>query len=124
MHRTRLAALKRNCRIHLRRTLDDLSSRARQRRYKSEVPFVDVPAELLAQWDSVGSLLREERDWFFEAFTAAELTAMRAFDEALDQHLRGRQRLADVPEVFDDARWQAIMRGARRLRSRLASDAG
>lgn len=98
--------LQKNSRAQLIETLENLSSFERQRRYKEIVPFVHVPEELIAQWDSHARLLRESRDWFLEIVDDDERSAMARFDSAVNAYYH--DSLDDVPEIFEDTSWQEL----------------
>ncbi len=92
----------------LRRTLEDLSSTDRQRRYKEQAPFVHVPDELLAQWETHIRYLRET-EWFRELFDTAQATAMERFDILIQETAAQLgSGVPDVPEIFGRAAWLEI----------------
>ncbi|MEL6547063.1 MAG: hypothetical protein AAFQ82_20725, partial [Myxococcota bacterium] len=105
--------LQKNSRAHLIEALENLSSFDAQKRYKEIVPFVHVPDELIAQWDSYASLVRESRDWFLEILNDEQRKAMMKFDAAVNAY--DHQSLADVPEIFDDEGWQELSKKAGKM---------
>jgi len=100
--------LQKNSLWQLRRTLEDLSSTDRQRHYKEQVPFVDVPRELLVQWDTHIRYLRE-MTWFRKLFNREQASAMERFDILLQQTASQLgYPLPDVPEIFEHAAWREL----------------
>ncbi|MEL6340389.1 MAG: hypothetical protein AAFQ65_10805 [Myxococcota bacterium] len=97
---------QKNSRAQLLEALENLSSFAKQRRYKEIVPFVHVPDELIAQWDSHARLVRESTEWFLETLSDDERAAMIRFDEVVNVYYY--QSDADVPEIFEDTGWQRL----------------
>lgn len=114
------AALQKNKRLNLIRTLECFSNRERQEEYKRSVPFVQVPRELLAQWDEYSHLLKERQDWFIQSLTVDEFAAVMAFDSVVAEFACGN-RLPDVPEIFDKPQWIELMSGASKLLAVLKS---
>lgn len=105
--------LKRNLKRNLEGTLRDLSSFDEQRRYKSSVPFVHVPIELLEQWADHRRMLRE-LSWYQAMYSSPERAAFAKLDEVIVANAR-RFRTRDVPEVFQDAAWEEVGRLAREV---------
>ena len=106
--------LQENSRQHVIRMLRDLASKERQVFYKSAVPFVHAPIELLEQWANYSRLLAENRDWFMEIFSAEQLEALRAFDGAVSARNRDNN-MPDVDEIFSSAEWNALGERAEAL---------
>ena len=116
-----MTILQRNSLAQLGHTLQDFSTLDRQRQYKSAVPFVHVPIELIAQWDNHARMVREVA-WFAILFSADELEAIASFDALVnDAWLKMGPQLPDVPEILEDARWIQLSRDAGALARRLAS---
>jgi hypothetical protein len=108
---------ERNCLARLERTLADLGSETRQRRYKTAVPFVHIPIELAAQCDAYVHLL--ETEWYRALFDADEIAALSAFFAQVGGYV-GRDMVLDVDDgVLDDPAWREVMAAARSLHSRL-----
>jgi hypothetical protein len=108
---------ERNCLARLERTLADLGSETRQRRYKTAVPFVHIPIELEAQCDTYVHLL--ETEWYRALFDADEIAALSAFFAQVGGYV-GRDMVLDVDDgVLDDPAWREVMAAARSLHSRL-----
>lgn len=104
---------------NLARTLADLASEERQRRYKAQVPFVHIPIELMAQCDAHESYL--EKEWFLEWFDDDEVDALRLLFVAVDTYYFARcERCLDVDTgVLDDPAWRAVMAQSAQLLERL-----
>jgi hypothetical protein len=108
---------ERNSLAHLERTLADLGSETRQRRYKTAVPFVHIPIELEAQCDTYVHLL--ETEWYRSLFDADEIAALSAFFAKVAHYVR-RDVVLDVDDgALDDPEWREVMTAARSLHSRL-----
>lgn len=110
-----LSELQKNSLDQMARTLSDLASSERQLAYKKAVPFVHVPIELFAQWDSYVRMLGEA-DWFSALFSESERAAIKAYDVRLES-FRARQagRCLDVDEIFAHPEWQQLMKAAAEL---------
>ncbi len=113
-----LSRLQQNSLNNLHRTLEDMSCADRLRQYKSDVPFVHVPIELLAQWSNNRRMLRE-CDGFAELFTPEQTEAMWRFDEQLREAIAvwTADDIPDVPEVLDEPSWVGLMASAGELQS-------
>jgi hypothetical protein len=108
------AALQRNVRVNLVRTLENLSSQERQIKYKADVPYVHVPQELLAQCNDYTSLLKEQREWFIQSLSESEMAAIIDFDHAV-RAFDWEGSLPDVPPIFELPRWVRLMEKATEL---------
>lgn len=112
-----MTELEHNSLAHLERTLADLGSQARQRRYKDSVPFVHVPIELAEQCAAYAHLLG--MDWYRALFDTDEIDALGAFFAKVRGSVQ-RDELADVDEgLLEDPAWREVMAAARSLHSRL-----
>jgi hypothetical protein len=90
----------------------DLSSVSRQRDYKSNVPFVHVPIELLEQWAGAARMLRELA-WYRGIFRPEELATLRDFDaQAAACIARLGEPIPDVPAIFERRAWTDLAHAA------------
>jgi hypothetical protein len=110
--------LQTNTLQHLADTLAQLASSDQQRRYKAKVPFVQVPRELLAQWDN-HYRLSTEVPWVRDLFSAGHLAALKEFDHAVAELRQAHPDLPDVPRIFDIPQWQSLARAAAALSAAL-----
>lgn len=78
-----------------------------QRRYQENVPFINVPTELLAMWDDLAA---GDLDWAVgPVFAADELAAMRRFTAARDSvHKAMPGFFPPLAEVLLRAEWAAL----------------
>lgn len=105
--------LEGNWKESLEHTLLDLSSFERQSQYKTKVPFVHVPVELVEQWVGHMRMLREQ-DWYRALYSPEEQAAFARLDEAIE--LQGeRFPETDVPEIFQDEAWLLVSNLARQV---------
>ncbi len=114
-----MTELEQNSLANFERTLADLGSDARQRRFKECVPFVHVPIELAEQCAGYARLLGV--DWYRALFDTDEIDALGAFLARVCGYVQ-REPVADVDEgVLEDPAWREVMTAARSLHSRLAA---
>lgn len=105
-----LTAQQKNYRSNLLDTIGNFASFERQASYKQNVPFVHTPDELLLQWASYSSLLKEQRGWFISSFSSEEIALLNTFDDEI-RHFRP-STLADVPEIFENPAWMKLRASA------------
>lgn len=103
--------LQANTKENLLNTLKYFTAAEEQRRYKSSVPFVHVPNEIVAQWDSYRRV--RDKDWYIQIWEPAELEALDNFGKILDNFLgKCEGKLNDVPEILENLGWIAVMEAA------------
>ena len=102
----------------LRKTLLDLSSAERQRKYKNAVPFVHVPEELLEQWSNHSRMLREV-PWFRSLFTSEQAMTLTGLNLVINRAFPRPRDIPDIPEALDDPAWQDVMKAALNILPRL-----
>jgi hypothetical protein len=106
MHR--MTDLQTNTRDNVLRTLHDFASAERQKNYKNSVPFVEIPTELLAQWDGYQRV--RDREWYQNIWSDLELKSLDNFNLKLEDALQGtKHKLTDVPEILQDKKWIGVM---------------
>lgn len=99
--------LKKNIFIQLVGTLSALSSKSEQLAYKEKVPFVHIPEELYAQWESY-RLHFCETGWLSQWINAQCLDALINLDEEIENFFKRNGKVLDVPSVFNDEGWKQI----------------
>ncbi len=81
-----------------------------QRNYQTAVPHVDVPAELFNQWEDSFFPMS---DRFRAAFSAAELDALRHFDDILREVSAQTANQLPVLDLFiGTPAWERLSAGA------------
>jgi len=86
---------------------EDLSSKEKQLVYKSQVPFVHIPNELISEWD--GNFIKN-KEWYREIWTRNQWKALNEFDVKFIVILNQLPNdIPDVPEVFENEEWQKII---------------
>lgn len=111
--------LAKNTLQNLCRTLSILASSERQAVYEREVPFVDVPAELLAQWSQYASLL-DEQSWFSDLFDVQQRRTLDAVSLSLQPFFKNVDQPPDLREIHTDPRWRNTQIVAQRAIDALA----
>lgn len=92
-------------------TIHVFASPDRQSKYKNSVPFVHVPRELVAQFDSYRNL--RSREWYIGIWSEPELKALDDFDIRLNKCFEEiGEDMDDVPEIFEDQKWIEIVKTA------------
>ena len=92
-------------------TLQDLADFDNQRRYKKAVPYVHVPLELAAQWENYPRLITEQRAWFIEILSSAQIKAILELETQF-QSIQMREDFPDVEEAFEFPEWISLRRAA------------
>ena len=112
--------------INIRRQVEDffelLSSKEQLIRYKNAVPFVHIPNELIAQWNSYS---RIKQSWYKEIWSTKELRDLTLFNEFFNKKIRSmpiKERRLDVPEILESKTWQKIMESANNLKITAANN--
>jgi len=102
--------------INLKRTLSNLSSQTEQEVYKSKVPYVHIPDELIAQWESIRVFIADEGllTRYLDQFLIDEL---RKFDLLIIEFCKKNRNIDDVPDVFTNKDWRFVMKRAKHLRA-------
>ena len=77
--------------------------------YKEKVPFVDIPRELIAQWENHTRML-DECGWYFDMFSKEELELTKKLDFLINKFCQ--KDTEDIPEVFENPVWQEIIQQA------------
>lgn len=99
--------LKRNICANIIGTLKYLSAETEQLDYKSKVPFVHVPEELLSQWDSY-RIYFYESGWFLQWLDPICIDALVCFDEQIKKFRKSHKEIEDVPNVFNNKDWNRL----------------
>lgn len=108
-----------NCRRTLSIFLEQLSSREYQQHYKNAAPFVHIPTEMIAQWDS---LYLTNTKWFLRGFTMDELLALKLLEQLIRELLiQFDGVIPDIPDVFAFDIWDKIIIQAKTTLSLMQS---
>lgn len=109
-----------NTRERVERFFEQLGSETELISYKNAVPFVHIPDELFAQWESFS---RIKQDWFREIWTSREWGALTSFDTFFRSRLRATpksEKDLNVPEILRTKIWKEIMEKANEMRVEMA----
>lgn len=106
--------LQTNSRFNLFKTLEYLSSKEEQISYKEAVPFVDIPGELICQWDA--NFIKKGQKWFREIWNDNEWNTLLEFDIVF-RRLTKRlpKKTPDIPEIYNYEEWNEIMTLSREV---------
>jgi hypothetical protein len=99
--------LKKNIFIQLVDTLSVFSSESEQLAYKKKVPFVHIPEELYAQWESY-RLHFYESGWLSQWIDASCLDALISLDKEIQKFFKINGSIEDVPSIFANQGWKQI----------------
>lgn len=109
--------LIKNKALDLREVLTDLSSESEQREYKSKVPFVHIPDELIEQIHDHIRMLND-CDWYRKLYTTEEIELIKRYYDVVELVIsKYGNNIPDVPEVFNVKEWQRVMLEANNLLS-------
>lgn len=113
-----MTELQKNTKRNIISVLEHLSSRILQIDYKKSVPFVNLPNELLAQWESHND--KKNLIWYKEIWTNNEYQALNEFGDKLDVLMKELKQINnDVPEIFECEYWLKIMNDAKKCLNRI-----
>lgn len=113
--------LQTNTRRNVEDFFEQLSSKEKLIRYKNAVPFVRIPNELIAQWDSFS---RIKQSWYREIWSSKEWTELTLFDEFFNKKLRTmpkKEQELDIPEILESKTWKEIMERAEDLKIKITA---
>lgn len=103
----------------LEEIITKLSSKEEQLIYKSSVPFVHIPLELMEQLDNQARML-QECAWYFDLFDEKDR------DQIVEFYSNCNRKMSmfgdvwpDIPEIFETETWKNIMQDAVDLNSDL-----
>ena len=100
---------------NLEDTLLYFSSQKEQSRYKNSVPFVNIPEELIAQWDSFARLLYYQ-EWFVSELDKECIQKLKEFNIHIENFFEYCQDdCEDVPEIFENYEWINLSYHAKEL---------
>ena len=111
--------LKLNTVNDLKEVIVDFSSADEQRQYKSSVPYVHIPIEIIEQLSDQVRML-DECKWYAELYEISEIDKLKDFYQFCKKETKkyGKQ-FPDVPEILSTKIWQDVMSEAQTLRSDL-----
>lgn len=114
-----MTELQINTRQNVERFFEQLSSKEELIRYKSAVPFVHIPDELFAQWDSFA---RIQQEWYRDIWDSNEWEELNEFDKFYREQLKSTPKEEtdfDVPEILETQTWIGIMSMAELIKGKL-----
>jgi hypothetical protein len=87
-----------------------ISNKDKALNYKRAVPYVHIPEELIAQWNSAYS---PDCKWFFEMYNDSEIERFHQINNQISLLLRTfedkGEEFPGIPAIFDDRAWSDLM---------------
>src|SRR5688500_3545550 len=103
-----MTELQENTKELVIKMFEDLASQQTQVAYKSAVPLVHVPNELIAQWD--GNNHKKNYKWYREIWSLYQWQVLSKFDNEFNSLVENLpKKVPDVPEIFENTNWKKII---------------
>jgi hypothetical protein len=110
-----------NTRKTILNTLDLLGSISKQSEYKNSVPFVNIPAELIEQWNNHNRI--KNNNWYTEIWTEKEYLLLEAFNKNFQEKLECLpKKLPDIPQILENENWIEIIKMAKKINSYITTN--